>query len=132
MNAPGRVVVWVCAAVVALPLSPCAFFSTAACRGKQAATEQVARTSERPCCAQHTRPLDQPTEPKREKPCRGECCLLSPFAQTGDKLVLESPALTVLSVLPHFDGTPSAEATFLTSAAAQPLSLHILHCQWRC
>lgn len=132
MSAPGRVVGWICAVVVALPLSPCAFFSTACCAHDEPATDEVVQTSERPCCASHAAPAEKPDRPQPEKPCQGECCLLSPFVQTGEKLVLAVPPAALAAAIVHFDAAPAGEAVLLSSAAPQPLSLQVLHCQWRC
>jgi hypothetical protein len=132
MNAPGRVVVWVCAAVVALPLSPCAFFSIACCTHDVPAAAEVAQASQRPCCAQHSEPARQPS-PKhpQKKPCSGDCCRVSPFTKGGEKLVLPAIAPALLAVLPHFDVASVGDAMLPASAASQLVSLRVLHCQWR-
>jgi hypothetical protein len=132
MNAPGSVLAWVCAAVVALPLSPCAFFSSTCCHKAEAGeTASADQAAERPCCAEHSQPVERPAKQDREQPCQGDCCLLSPFAQTAEKVVLASPlAIVALAVGPS-DVSPAGEAFLPTSAAPQPLSLQVLHCQWR-
>jgi hypothetical protein len=57
---------------------------------------------------------------------------LSPFVAAGDKLVMPAPQVALAAVVPHFVSALSCDATILTTAVPQPLSLHILHCQWRC
>jgi hypothetical protein len=130
MNAPGKALAWVCAGVVALPLSPCAFFSVTSCHEAEAG-QAVAETSERPCCAQHGQPAEQPAPSDRQQPCQGDCCFLDPFAQTAERVVVASPLAIPAELVPQFDPSPACEAPSLTSAAPQPSSLQVLHCQWR-
>jgi hypothetical protein len=117
---------------VALPLSPCAFFSSTCCHQSEAGeTQPAAEASERPCCAEHSRPAERSGQQHREQPCQGDCCLLSPFAQTAEKVVLASPTAIVALAVGPSDVSPAGEAFLPTTAAPQPLSLQVLHCQWR-
>lgn len=129
MNAPGRVLVSICAAVVTLPLSPCAFVA-AACKGHELqAKREAAQAPQRSCCS--SQPADEPSQPQPSKPYSGECCRISPFTKTGETVDL-GLAAAALTILTHVDVTPTGDAPFLPVAVPQPLSLHILHCQWRC
>ncbi|MEX0677531.1 MAG: hypothetical protein WD063_10680 [Pirellulales bacterium] len=132
MNAPGTVLVWICACIVALPLSPCAFFTGAHCRREQAAKADLAPAPARSCCAGHNEPARPPSQPHRKQPCPSDCCRTSPIAPTSEKLVLASQPVALFAVPPQFGDSTVGGIAPSAIAAPQPLSLHILHCQWRC
>lgn len=130
MSAAGNVLVWICAALTALPLAPCAFVASG-CRGHD---EQAAAPAEpqpeRSCCTHEEQLPGDPTEPERS-PCQGECCELSPFMPVGDKVVV--PPAVLFVALPIIDDAQSADRDLSsTIAAPAKLSLNVLHCQWRC
>jgi hypothetical protein len=130
MNAPGRLLAWTCAAVVALPLSPCAFFWSTFCRHEPAGTlVSFSADAPRTCCKGHSEPAQRPT-PAREKPCEGDCCKISPYTTSGEEHLGLSlaPAAAVVS----FGDAPAPGAILSASVVPRPLALHVLHCQWRC
>ena len=130
MSAPGTVLVWICAGIVALPLSRCAFF-TGDCHQHQPQAKTDA-APERFCCAHGDEPAPRPSQPDRENPCTSDCCRTSPFAPASEKLIVAPPPVELLAMLPRCDNSATGGIAVVTTAVWQPLSLNILHCQWRC
>jgi hypothetical protein len=132
MSAPGTVLVWMLTAIVALPLSPCAFIASARCHDPVKATVEVAKQPARSCCAQNTQPAEQPAHKERQKPCAGDCCRLSPFGPTVEKLALAAQPLVVSMVWAHLESLWCGDVVSPTAVHEPTLALHVLHCQWRC
>lgn len=130
MNLLRRALVGICTGVVALPVAPCAFFKSD-CRDQQQAKAEATQAPARSCCSAQNEPSRAPDRPQREKHCSGECCRISPFTPAGEKLVVGLPSLPTVAAWPVFDDLADG-TTPLASAVSQPLSLNILHCQWRC
>jgi hypothetical protein len=128
MAALGTLLTWVCAAIVALPLAPCAFIASACHHGPAdaAATSQPARS----CCAQHSEPAAPDSDQPREKPCSGECCKLSPYVPPLEKVALDAHPLALVAVLPALEDAVAATSHASDAALPPPGSLQILHCQW--
>jgi hypothetical protein len=149
MHAVRTLTVWACLLIVALPLSPCAFFSSSCCNHEtglatQAAglsTAEACQSPARGCCAHHDashpagahqRDDSQRSAPQPgERPCKTECCLLSPFVPQLAKVAFDAQPLAVAVALPQ----PATIFASPFEAASLPLapdpSLQILHCQWR-
>jgi hypothetical protein len=132
MSAPGTFLVWMLTAIVALPLSPCAFITSACCQKPAEATDEVAPRPARSCCAQHGQESERPAPKNRQKPCAGECCQLSPFAPTVEKVMPPAQPLVALLLLPPVDIGWVGAVVSPTVAVEPSLPLHVLHCQWRC
>lgn len=132
MNAPGTALVWMLTAMVALPLSPCAFIASASCNDPAKATVEVAQRPARSCCAHDRQPAEQPVPKERQKPCGGDCCRLSPFGPTVEKPVLAAQPLGLAMVWPHIENAWSVVVISPTAALEPSLPLHVLHCRWRC
>ena len=131
MSASGTVLLSICAARAALPLSPCAFFASG-CRGhQQHAKVEVEPAPAHSCCAHDDEPAGNQSQRQRE-PSNGDCCRTSPFVPMGQKLVAASQPAAFLAVLPRLDDSSVGGIAPIAIVVPQPLSLHILHCQWRC
>lgn len=132
MNALGTVLVWISAAIVALPLSPCAFFSSACCGHKQAAqAEEVAHDAERPCCAQHEPPAKPADDGEHERPCSSVCCQVSPFVP-AEQVVVDAHPWAMLAALSPLADAPIENVAAQPLVLRPPIPLQVLHCQWRC
>jgi hypothetical protein len=132
MDAPGTLLAWILTAIVALPLSPCAFIASADCQIPAKATVEVAQQPARSCCADSTQPAERPSHQEQQKPCAGDCCRLSPFGPTVEKLVHAAPPLVASMVWPHVESSWSGDVVCPAAALEPSLPLHVLHCQWRC
>jgi hypothetical protein len=142
MHAFRTLTVWTCLLIVALPLSPCAFFSSSCCNHETAlvnsspatnptATDEACDQPGQSCCAHHDNKSLRSAPLPGDRPCMAECCLLSPFVPQLAKVVFDAHPLAVALVLPQ----PVAIAMSPFEAASLPLAadppLQILHCQWR-
>jgi hypothetical protein len=138
----GTTIVWICMLIVALPLSPCAFFSNACCQHEKASPEAAAANEacanpERACCAHHSESsgqsklVEQSAPQHSQQPCKAECCRLSPFVPPVVKVAFDAQPLALAVALPQPIAVYSSplEVPSLPLAAAPPLQ--ILHCQWR-
>ena len=123
--------------IVALPLSPCAFFSSDCCEHELASPPEVAvvdeacATPERACCAHHSEPVQHSSPEQGQQPCKAECCRLSPFVPPVAKVTFDAQPLSLAVALPQPIAVYSSplEVSSLPLPAAPPLQ--ILHCQWR-
>ena len=97
----------------------------------QQAKVEVEPAPVRSCCAHDDEPDSNQSQRHRE-PFEGDCCGTSPFVPVGEKLVPASQPAALLAVLPLLDDSSVGGIAPVTIALSQPLSLHILHCQWRC
>ena len=132
MNAPGMLLVWMLMAIVALPLSPCALIASACYRDLAKATIEVAHQPVRSCCADSTQPAERPSHNEPQNPYAGCCCRLSSLGPTVEKVALAAPPLAVSMGWAHVAKSSSGDVVSLTAALEQSLSLHVLHCRWRC
>ncbi len=134
MHALGTSLVWLCTLIVALPLSPCAFFASASCRNEPAIESALLSEPVSSCCAQHGGPEKQPGDrPLDEEgmPCQGECCRLSPFVPLAEKVLVDAQPLAVASALPQVVALPARPLALPGAVLAEAPPLQILHCQWR-
>ncbi len=130
MNAPGTALVWVCAAITALPLAPCAFFPSDCREHSAVAKSEVAADAQRPCCAEHAAPAKQ-NDDHDSDPCSGECCRLSPFVPV-EKVPLDGHLWALFVMLPAVADAAGEHLTVAPVVLRPPVSLQVLHCQWRC
>jgi hypothetical protein len=124
--------VWICVGVVALPLSRCAFFTGGCHQHQPQAKADAAAAQDRFCCAHGNEPAPRPSQSDRENPCTSDCCRTSPFAPASEKPIVAPPPVVPVAMLPQFDNSATGGIAVATTAVLQPLSLNILHCQWRC
>lgn len=130
MRPLSRTVVWICLAIVALPLSPCAFFSSACC-GAAHATAAEPVSAERPCCAKHSESAGKPVQRDNDS-CQHECCKLSPFVPPAAPAMNDAPLMLALVVLPsEVTSVVSSPRELERDLPAAAIPLNILHCQWR-
>ena len=130
MHALGTSLVWLCTLIVALPLTPCAFFSSAGCRHEAAAEAAALAEPAKPCCSQHSAPV-QRTENENQPPCQSECCRLSPFVPLAEKVLVDAPPLALAGALPQIVALPVRPLALPSAVLADAPPLQILHCQWR-
>lgn len=131
MRALSRTTVWVCLAIVALPLSPCAFFSSACCGEEQAVATEVV-SPEQPCCAKHAAPVQTPQGGSDGDSCQHECCKLSPFVPSAVPVMHDAPLmLAALDFMPMAFSAVSNPCEIARDVSAVGIPLNILHCQWR-
>jgi hypothetical protein len=131
-----RTSVWICLAIVALPLSPCAFFSSACCGSEHAADTQAISqmpvSAERPCCAKHSEPIDKPVQGEDSNSCQHECCKLSPFVPPAVPVMHDAPLMLAMVALPpEVSSAVSSPREFERDLPAVAIPLNLLHCQWR-
>jgi hypothetical protein len=123
--------------IVALPLSPCAFFSSACCEHESASptesvvSEEACPTPERACCAHHSQPVEKSAPIEGQQPCKAECCQLSPFVPQTVNVAFDVQPMALALVLPQLNAISASpfDVPSLPLAATPPLQ--ILHCQWR-
>ena len=126
-----RTAVWICLAIVALPLSPCAFFSSACCGNEHAAASEAV-SAERPCCAKHSEPANQPIQGGDGNSCQHECCKLSPFVPAAVPVMHDAPLMLAAVVLPpDVSSAVISPRELARDLHAEAIPLTILHCQWR-
>jgi hypothetical protein len=131
MHALSSSLVWLCTLIVALPLTPCAFFNSARCRHEPAAEAATLAEAARPCCTQQSAPAKRPAEENDRPPCQSECCRLSPFVPLAEKVPFDAQPLAVASALPQIVAQPGRPLVFPSAELAEAPALQILHCQWR-
>ena len=130
MSAPGKLLAWLCAGIVAMPLSPCAFLMDAChARAHQAASAKAAALAGSCCAKNRERPADRPA---REAPCRGDCCRVVPLVPSVEKPASQLPAPALAAGLADSHDFASGPLLPVEGSAGRPHSLHVLHCQWRC
>ncbi len=128
MHSLGTSLVWLCTLIVALPLSPCAFFASASCQHESTAESAVVAEPIKPCCAQHRAPVKRPAD--HGKPCESECCRLSPFVPVAEKAFVDAQPLALVSA-PELAALPVRPLAPPSAVMAEAPPLQILHCQWR-
>jgi len=130
MRPLSRTAVWICLAIVALPLSPCAFFSSA-CGGTVHAAQAEPVSAERSCCAEHSKPASEPVQGDEDS-CPQDCCKLSPFVPPAVPVVHDAPQLlAMVAILPEVSSAVSSPRELERDLPAVAIPLHVLHCQWR-
>lgn len=130
MSTLSTLVTWVCAAVVSLPLAPCAFITEKCCPDEvptQAAAPQPAGS----CCADHAKPVDLPSGDHEPDPCSGRCCQLSPYVQL-EKQIVDLAPLGQPALISTVDEAPLGQPVAVAVSLGEPISLQVLHCRWRC
>ena len=134
MHALGSSLVWLCTLIVALPLSPCAFFASACCQHEAALETALLAEPVKPCCAQHSAPqhgtpVKQPAD--NSQPCQSECCRLSPFVPVAEKVLLDAQPELFAGVAVEIVSLPVGPLALPSAPLAEAPPLRILHCQWR-
>jgi hypothetical protein len=125
-----RTAVWICLAIVALPLSPCAFFSSDCC-GTEHAQRSEPISAERPCCAKHSETSSTPVQGDSDS-CQHECCKLSPFVPPTSPVMHDAPLMLAMVALPsEVSSVVSSPREFDRHLLAETIPLNLLHCQWR-
>jgi len=132
MSALGKVPVWGCAILAAMPLAPCAFLMDACHSSQPKAASVAAAVGADSCCATHGEPEHPANRPHREAPCRGDCCRAAPLVPAADKPASSGPALSLAAATEPADESMLARFVPVVGAAWRPSALHILHCRWRC
>lgn len=140
MHALRTLTVWACLLIVALPLSPCAFFSSSCCSHETGLVNSTSAADpsadeacdhQQSCCAHHDSNSQRTTPQSDQRPCKAECCLLSPFVPQLVKVVFDAQPLAVAMVLPPPVGIEWNPFEAVTLPLAPDPPLQILHCQWR-
>lgn len=123
--------VWFCTLIVALPLSPCAFFASA-CSPVAAEADRDVQPDVAPCCAEHAPRQSSPMEQRDSHPCERQCCQLSPFVPPAEKVLASAPLLLMATALADFVVSPASPLAAASAPLAETVPIQILHCQWRC
>lgn len=131
MHALSSSLTWLCTLIVALPLSPCAFFSSANCQHEPAVKTGALAEPAQTCCAQHGTPLTTPAEKQDSPPCQSECCRVSPFVPVAEKVLVDAPPLALAGAIPQIVALPGRPLAVPSAVLAEAPPLQILHCQWR-
>lgn|GEM_PF-3018167 len=130
MQPINRTAVWICLAIVALPLSPCAFFSSACC-GSERAPQAEPVSAERPCCVKHSEPSSTPVQDGNNS-CQHECCKLSPFVPPVSPVMHDASLMLAMVVIPpEVTSVVSSPRDLERDLSTAAIPLNLLHCQWR-